>query len=307
MLPLPLARRFDSVERECTEPELCDAKVHTTDLSNATMSLKRTRNDNSQDPAKSQQLPSTFESKPIEDRASRFIALFSPDIPPKTLQEHPPYASASHRILAWRKPSKQQSLLPSPNAPGKMLYDTGHDDDGEKYAGRKLVGLLVDMNVVGAVVVARWYGGVMLGPVRFEHILGVARGAVKEWQDAMDLGRGPKKARVEGVSELTAEQEAELKGRLVRQLGDRDASIKVLRELLAEKKAASSQAAGGDDPTQQSQSSQGKMTSSPNYAAMPLKTLRQLEKAKDTSISWILKQIDEAETANVEKKDEKPS
>lgn len=27
-----------------------------------------------------------------------------------------------------------------------------------------------DLNVIGSIVVARWYGGMMLGPVRFEHI-----------------------------------------------------------------------------------------------------------------------------------------
>ncbi|KAK5939743.1 hypothetical protein PMZ80_008125 [Knufia obscura] len=263
------------------------------------MSLKRSRDD-----IEAEQPPNHFESSPIEDRASKFVALFSPDIPPKTLQAHPPYKTASHRILAWRKPSKQQSLLPSPNAPGKLLYDTGCDDDGEKYAGKKLVNLLVDMNVVGSVVVARWYGGVLLGPVRFDHIVNVAKEAIKKWQDASNPGSETKKVKMEQVPEMTPEQEAELKARLVKQLRDRDSSINVLRGLLAEKKAASTQKVEDDSVSQQA-GSQGKAAAGPNYAAMPLKTLRQLEKAKDTTISWILKQIDEIETANAEK-DDKP-
>lgn len=146
--------------------------------------------------------------------------------------------------------------------------------------------LLVDMNLVGSVVVARWYGGVLLGPVRFDHIVNVAKEAIKKWQDASNLVPEAKKVKTEQVSEMTPEQEAELKARLVKQLRDRDSSINVLRGLLAEKKAASTQKVEDNSVSQQA-GSQGKAAAGPNYAAMPLKTLRQLEKAKDTTISWI--------------------
>ena len=270
------------------------------------MSLKRSRNDSEPNSIETQQSTNLFESSPISDRASKFIALFSPDTPPKILQAHPPYKPASHRILAWRKPSKQQSLLPSPNAPGKLLYDTGHDDDGEKYAGRKLVNLLVDMNVSGAIVVARWYGGVMLGPARFDHIVNVAKEAIAKWKEANGEGAAVKKMKVEEASVLTAEQEAEQKERLVKQLGDRDTSIKVLRELLAEKKSVPSPRAEQVSATQTLSSPPSKTVAGPNYSVMPLKTLKQLEKARDTTISWILKQIEEAETANTKKDSEGP-
>lgn len=263
------------------------------------MSLKRSRNSPVDDASQDHQLSGHFESSPIEVRSSKFVALFSPDIPPTTLQAHPSYKTATHRILAWRKPSKQQSLLPSPNAPGKMLYDTGYDDDGEKYAGKKLVNLLTDMNIVGAVVVARWYGGILLGPQRFDHIVTVAKEAITKRRGSSSEGALAKKAKVAAAGELTPEQEAEQKRRMVTQLENRDNSIRVLRELLAEKKATSSQAADGTSGSQNEV--QVKTSTGPKYATMPLKTLRQLEKAKDTTISWILKQIEEAETANAEK------
>lgn len=265
------------------------------------MSLKRSHNDVDHDATEFQSPSSLFESSSIEDRASKFVALFSPETLPKTLQAHPPYKSASHRILAWRRPSKQQSLIPSPNAPGKMLYDTGCDDDGEKYAGRKLVNLLVDMNVAGSIVVARWYGGVLLGPARFEHIVDVAKEAIRKWKASTGDGAAAKKVKVEATVELTPEQEAEQKERLVKQLKDRDGSIKVLRDLLAEKQAALSQPVDDAAAVRPPQGSQTKPTNGPNYAVMPLKTLRQLEKARDTTIAWILKQIDTIESANVGK------
>jgi len=106
--------------------------------------------------------------------------------------------------------------------------------------------------------------------------------------------------------ELTPEQEAEQKERLLKQLRDRDGSIKVLRELLAEKQSTPSQPVHDAAAVRQPQGSQDKQMTGPNYAVMPLKTLRQLEKARDTTITWILKQIDTTESSNVGKDAEAP-
>ncbi len=84
-------------------------------------------------------------------------------------------------MAAWRKPSKQRAL--SKNLP--RLFETGSDDDGERYAGKKLERVLEEAGVEGAVVVARWYGGVLLGPVRFTHIEECAREAIGKWRDEM--------------------------------------------------------------------------------------------------------------------------
>ena len=79
---------------------------------------------------------------------------------------------------------------------------------------------------MGSVCVARWYGGVLLGPVRFKHITDCAREAVGMWRAEMEARR-------------QVEEDAKLHGRLVKVLGERDASVAVLRGLLKEKQASS--------------------------------------------------------------------
>lgn len=50
------------------------------------------------------------------------------------------------------------------------------DDDGESAAGGRLLHLLQILDARNvAVVVSRWYGGVLLGPARFTHINNAAR------------------------------------------------------------------------------------------------------------------------------------
>lgn len=258
------------------------------------MSLKRGRDVSTETDVEKSEDTVTFESSPVEDRASKFVGLFSPVLSAKELQAHPPYKQASHRILAWRKPSSQQSLKVKATGAPSVIYSTGFDDDGEKYAGKKLEKLLIDLNIEGAIVVARWYGGVLLGPVRFAHIEQVARDAINKWRASLDPVTSSKKQKTESAASLSPAEEAEKKARLVTTLGNRDNSIKVLRELLAEKKAvASSQisAAKADPPRAPTTTH----TSTPDYSTLPLNKLQQLEKARDTTISWILKQIDDAE------------
>lgn len=227
------------------------------------MSQKRARSISSD-------LPSgIYKSSPIEDRSSKFIAFFSPTLTAKELQAHTDFKSASHRIAAWRKPSAQRAL----NA--QRLLETGHDDDGEKYGGKALEKVLTEMEIEGAVVVARWYGGVMLGPVRFDHIKKSAREAVIEWSQEEE--RSAKKAKIR-------DDEAE-KERLIATLPERDQSITVLRELLASKSQQSSSAPGGTNTP----------AKTPNYTTLPLATLQKLEHVRDATIGWIIKQIEKAE------------
>ena len=216
-----------------------------------------------------------FKSSPIEDRSSTFVAFYSPTLTAKELQAHSEFKSASHRIAAWRKPSSQRAL----NA--QRLLETGHDDDGEKYGGKTLEKVLIEMDLEGAVVVARWYGGVMLGPVRFDHIKNSARDAIMQW--SQDRERSAKKAKVR-------EDESE-RERLVQTLPERDQSIIVLRDLLTEKNRQSSSAPG----------SQNSPAKTPDYSTLPLATLQKLEQVRDATIGWILKQIEKAEKAQAEK------
>ena len=56
-----------------------------------------------------------------------------------------------------------------------------NDDDGESSSGTKLAALLELANVNNVlVVVSRWFGGVLLGPVRFKYIASTARALLEE-------------------------------------------------------------------------------------------------------------------------------
>jgi putative IMPACT (imprinted ancient) family translation regulator len=217
-----------------------------------------------------------FISNPIEDRGSTHIGLYSPSITAKQLQARPDVKEASHRIAAWRTPGNQRSLS------GKPIYDLGHDDDGEQYAGKKLEKLLADLNVEGAVVVARWYGGILLGPVRFQHFENCAREAISKWRQS--VADEAKRRKVE-------EDERLQKEKLAKVLEQRDASIAVLRDLLTEKKSTPN--SNGQKSPQHIQS-QGCFNNT-DYSMMDLPTLKRLEKARDGTLTWILKQIDKAE------------
>jgi putative IMPACT (imprinted ancient) family translation regulator len=213
-------------------------------------------------------------SEPIEDRSSTFRAFFSPTMPAKELQKLDQIKDASHRILAWRSPSSQRTLVGN-----VRTLETGTDDDGERYGGRHVLKVIEEMRVEGAVVVARWYGGVMLGPARFAHIENSAGDAIRAWRQKED-SEGQKRRRVE-------DEDME-KTTLIVELADRDQNILVLRRLLEEKtKNAQSQA-------KQKPPSRPPLPA-PDYSSMPLERLRQFDKARDSTVAFLLKRIDEVE------------
>jgi hypothetical protein len=75
-------------------------------------------------------------------------------------------ASATHNIFAFRVLGSGSNAI--------VFQDC--DDDGETAAGGRLGELLRLLPVTNvAVVVSRWFGGVLLGPERFKHINNVAR------------------------------------------------------------------------------------------------------------------------------------
>lgn len=143
------------------------------------------------------------------------------------------------------------------------------------------------MDAEGAVVVARWYGGVMLGPVRFDHMKTCAREAISEYSHETE--RVAKK--------LKTQADGESKDRLVGILQERDQSITVLRGLLAEKSQPSSSGVDG----------KGTSAKAPDYANMPLATLQKLEQVRDATIGWILKGIEKAEAAQQTKSTADPA
>ncbi|KAL1302731.1 hypothetical protein AAFC00_003085 [Neodothiora populina] len=220
-----------------------------------------------------------WQSTKIEDRASIFIAYFSPTMPPKELQSTAQISAASHRMLAWRKPGSQRTLHTHSRA-----LELGSDDDGEQYGGKRVLKVLEEMRVEGSLVVARWYGGVMLGPVRFNHIEDVARDAVRAWQQQEES---------EGAKRRKVTEEANEKVNLVLELRERDQSIKVLRGLLEDaQKAGEGEVV---DAISKSSAPASILTRKIDYASMTLDRLRQMDKARDSTVAFLLKKIDETE------------
>lgn len=241
------------------------------------MSLKRRHSDVVENNAGAGPSSDVFESEPIEDRTSTFVAYFSPTVPPKELQKHGEAKSASHRMLAWRTRSSAQRTIGS----GQRSLETGYDDDGEKFGGKRVLSVLESLKVEGSIVVARWYGGVMLGPVRFTHIENCAREAVQAWHQHQQ-------AQILEKSRLLEEKREIL--RLTEELKERDGSIAALRGLLESKTKQSDTSTSARDDSKHSSQPQAM-----DYDSLPLQRLRLLDKARDRTIEFLLKQIDAAE------------
>ena len=234
------------------------------------MSMKRER---SRSPAPSLGI---FRSASVEEQKSVFIAAFSSSLSVKALQSLPEFVSATHRIAAWRKRSRQRTLAPE----SKILYDLGHDDDGEKWAGARLQHVLNDMQIEGAVVVARWYGGTNIGPIRFTHIENTAKEAIWTWKTADAEAKKEQAAKKQKLDEETARKELE------QNLRERDLNIFVLRGLLADKNAKLNDSEPVP-PTPQKKP--------PDYETMSMEALKRVDKARDATIAFILKEIDKVD------------
>jgi hypothetical protein len=161
-----------------------------------------------------------------------------------------------------------------------VLYDAGYDDDGEKWAGARLKQVLEDMKVEGVVVVARWYGGQNIGPIRFTHIENTAKEAIWRWKAVEGEIAGQQAAKKQKVEEEAARE------RLEDNLRQRDYSIFILRGLLADK-TAKLNGAEATPPTPQK--------GPPDYSKMTMDGLKKMDKARDATIAFILKQIDKVD------------
>jgi hypothetical protein len=161
----------------------------------------------------------------------------------------------------------------------KTLYDLGHDDDGEKWAGGRLSNVLADTQATGVVVVARWYGGQNIGPIRFTHIENCAKEAIWKWKVADDSAKKEQATKKQKVDQEARQKE------LAKNLQERDYNIFALRKLLAEKKAKL-QDEEPAPPTPQ------KML---DYGQMAMDGLVRVDRARDATIAFILKQIDKVD------------
>ena len=119
----------------------------------------------------------------------------------------------------------------------------------------------------------------MLGPARFAHIENSAKDAIRAWRQNED-SEGQKRRRVE-------DEDME-KATLIVELADRDQNILVLRRLLEEKTKQTQPQAEEKPPSRPP-------LPAPDYDSMPLERLRQFDKARDSTVAFLLKKIDEAE------------
>ncbi|KAL1793181.1 hypothetical protein ACET3X_008163 [Alternaria dauci] len=161
----------------------------------------------------------------------------------------------------------------------RTLYDLGHDDDGEKWAGGRLGNVLRDTEAEGVVVVARWYGGQNIGPIRFTHIENCAKEAIWKWKVADTEMKKEQATKKQRIDEEAKREE------LVNNLQERDYNIFALRKLLGQKKAKS-QDEEPAPPTPQKMQDYGKMT---------MDALKRVDKARDATVAFILKQIDKVD------------
>lgn len=169
---------------------------------------------------------------------------------------------------------------------------TGFDDDGEKWGGRKVLEILTASDDEGVLCVARWYGGIMLGPVRFDHIIHVAADALATYHLSM------KKNPI--ITSPTITSPRALKDgereRLIRVLKGKDMTVENLRGMITAKKVEKGLESPLASPVKEK-----------NYERMHVDGLKRLVIARDATIKSlrdILKELNQAstESASVESK-----
>jgi hypothetical protein len=113
-----------------------------------------------------------FHSSSIIDRKSKFVAhakkvLSKEEAESFWSEVQATEKGATHNILAYRIQLSDGNIIEE------------YNDDGETYAGNRVLTLLKTLDAKNVVVVVtRWFGGQMLGPIRFEHILKCSREAL---------------------------------------------------------------------------------------------------------------------------------
>ncbi|KAJ7188650.1 ribosomal protein S5 domain 2-type protein [Mycena filopes] len=127
-------------------------------------------------------------SQEIRDRGSLFVATIYPATSPalaaaaiahlKTVHAQKP---ASHEMSAFRCMVLKAGAT-GLSGPDDFELREGSADDGERWGGEKILNVMRKQGVIdAAVIVSRWYGGIMLGPARFTHIENCASEACREF------------------------------------------------------------------------------------------------------------------------------
>ncbi|KAJ6593516.1 ribosomal protein S5 domain 2-like protein [Mycena capillaripes] len=117
-------------------------------------------------------------SQEIRDRGSLFVATIYAAPSPAQVTACITHLSnvvhgqkpASHEMNAWRCMVLKAGCT-GLGGPDDFELREGSADDGERYGGEKILTVMRKQGVIdAAIVVSRWYGGIMLGPARFSHI-----------------------------------------------------------------------------------------------------------------------------------------
>jgi len=100
-------------------------------------------------------------------------------LPPQFRHSAPSKRGSTHDMYAFRvlqlKPGRTGL-----NGPRDFGIEQGKEDDGETWGADKIMRVIRELGASDVlVVVSRWYGGELLGPVRFEHIENAARAALQ--------------------------------------------------------------------------------------------------------------------------------
>ncbi|EPX75126.1 uncharacterized protein SOCG_02601 [Schizosaccharomyces octosporus yFS286] len=213
----------------------------------------------------------SFMSNLITDRESTFLSYFIPSDDPKLLpsyrfmfQECSELKHCNHKMQAWRFPGEVEAF----------------NDDGEEYSGQKLLNTLIKESVYGIVVCVRWYGGQLLGPVRFQHIVDTAKGAIQKYKKSFE-----EKKQKEAWMQATMAQQQQRQPRSlnpldqkVRQITAKDRTVNLLRKTLG-----------------------FPILQEVDYYAKSLSTLEMLLQSRNSMISSLRSQLQKSkETENVE-------
>ncbi|KZT21454.1 ribosomal protein S5 domain 2-like protein [Neolentinus lepideus HHB14362 ss-1] len=134
-------------------------------------------------------------SQEIRDRKSIFVAsaykASSPAEARSVLKHHKHVVHgakpASHEFAAWRCMMLKDGKT-GLDGVDDFEVQSGWEDDGERYGGNKILKVMQTEGVIDVIViVSRWYGGIMLGPARFEHIETCAREVCRSFKLKQDM------------------------------------------------------------------------------------------------------------------------
>jgi hypothetical protein len=152
----------------------------------------------------------------------------------------------------------------------KVARTTGYDDDGEKWAGRKILDILVASEDEGLLTVVRWYGGIMLGPTRFDHIVHVAADALATYH--LSQRKSPVIASPTMTAPTIVQGDGEEQARLMRVLRGKDMTVETLRTTITRIKE------------ERGQSLQTSPVKEKNYERMGTEGLKRLVFAREATI-----------------------